>query len=135
MSSKWNILLLPIFFAGLLLAGCDSKPAELLEEEVYIDVFAELLIVQQLNPQQLESASRDSFEVKVFDKFNVSEESFRISHDYYQRDAEGQLLRIERIQQQIETERQRLQEESDRLTSELERTLQQENKETDVPER
>lgn len=96
-----------IFVALLLITtvpACDDEPENLLNEETYISVFSELLILRQINDRQLQSASRDSLEIRVYDKYGINREQFETSHHYFQQNPEAHIKRIERIQEILEQE-------------------------------
>lgn len=86
------------------LPGCDDEPEDLLSEETYTHVFSELLILRQMNDRQLQSASRDSLELRIYDKYDISREQFEVSHHYYQKNPEEHFDRIERVREILEEE-------------------------------
>lgn len=74
-------------------------------EDQYIDLFAELSVLNQLRDEQIEGISRDYLREQIFERHNTTEEIFRVSHNYYQRDAEKQTERIELVVKKVEKER------------------------------
>lgn len=99
------ILFIFLLFPVMLVSCNHDKPDNLIEEEIYLDMFAELIIVNQLRDAQLNEVSRDSLIELVYDKYNYSAETFRESHNYYQRDAEKQIERLEKVTKRLESER------------------------------
>lgn len=96
-----GILILSVF----MLSCTDSKPENLMPEDQYIDLFAELSVLNQLRDEQIEGISRDYLREQIFERHNTTEEIFRVSHNYYQRDAEKQTERIELVVKKVEKER------------------------------
>lgn len=104
----------------LFLINCSdtTAPEDLLEEDCYINVFSELVVINQVNDEQLGSVSRDSLREQVYEKYEVSPEQFNRSHQFYQQQPDKQLERINKIEGIFEEERERFQE---RLNEERQR--------------
>jgi hypothetical protein len=85
-------------FIFLPLAGCEeNEPDYLIDEETYIMMFAELAIIDQYDPNLLKNRSKEDIRDMVYQKYNVSKDSFRRSHDYYEENIEAQLERLGKI--------------------------------------
>ena len=94
----------PVLFifllAALLWAGaCETQqqaPENLIEENAYIDMLAELQLVKSYRQSiAQDSVSADSLERMVYEKYGVSEERFRESHQYYSSQYEKQKERVD----------------------------------------
>lgn len=104
LKSLFPLLLLIIFTA----CG-DEKPDDVMEEDKYVTVFSELLVVNQLTDEQLGSEDRQQLVDEIYEKHNTSEEEFRASHTYYQRQPEEQLQRLDLIEERISSDRDSIQ--------------------------
>lgn len=101
------------FFLALILSllSCqNSTPDNLIPEDEYLNIFTELIILNQINDEQLNGVSREDLEHQIFDKYGVTKEEFRISHTHYQKNPEKQLERIRHIEESIQEQRKELQE-------------------------
>jgi len=119
MSRKFPVLL--ILLSAMMLAvscGDPDAPKDLIEEDQYVKIFAELVVLNQLTDDQLGPVSREYLSDQIFEDYSVTEEQFDRSHKYYQRNPEQQLERVERVNEIITDERDRFQE---RLNRERER--------------
>lgn len=100
--------LLPLLL--MIFVACeDELPEGVLAEDTYTAMFAELLVVDQIPDNQLGSVNKQHLIDEIYEEYNATEEEFRISHDYYQRQPESQLQRIDKIQELVTTERDTLQ--------------------------
>jgi hypothetical protein len=97
-------LLLLIGSVFLLLPACE-KEQELLDEDVYGKVLIELTIVNQMDEAHLGDSSREELRDQIYNKYNVTRELFRVSHDVYQRDMENQMRRVEEYSRILRAER------------------------------
>lgn len=94
---RLQTLFLSLFFL-LPLAACEeSEPEYLVEEEAYMMMFAELAIIDQYDPNLLKNRSKEEVRDLVYQKYNVSKDDFRRSHDYYEEDIDAQLERLGKI--------------------------------------
>lgn len=82
------------------LAGCtvdnSEKPDDLIEEDAYINLLAELQLVQSYHenlPQ--DSLSIDSLQNQIYEHYNITEERFVRSHEYYREDMQAQAERLD----------------------------------------
>lgn len=82
-----------------------EKEQELLDEDVYGKVLIELTIVNQMDEAHLGDSSREELRDQIFNKYNVTRELFRVSHDVYQRDMENQMRRVEEYSRILRAER------------------------------
>lgn len=97
-----------ILLAGIVFWGCgpeSSAPNELIDEETYERMFIEFAIINQLDQQLLSNTSRDELRDKVYESYGVSEEEFRISHEYYEQNIDAQLERVQDINKILRAER------------------------------
>lgn len=110
MKNHTLVLLLFSILSLAFLQACSDEPEMLLDEETYGNVLVELTIVNQLDEAQLGDRTQEEMRDEVFQKFSVSREEFRISHDYYQRDMQGQMQRVEILSERLRAERDSIQE-------------------------
>ena len=114
---KVKPIAIPLILFALLVSSCGNTtaPEDLLEEDRYIDVFSELLIVNQMEEEQLDGVSRDYLKEQIFEEYNVTQEQFERSHRYYQKQPDEQLRRLDKIEKQLSDQREMFQ---DRLDEE-----------------
>lgn len=100
--------ILIIILASASVFGCskDEQPPEnLLPEEVYIRLLGELHLAHNLGDLEPENqAMIDSVLTEIFSEYNTSEEQFRLSHYYYQEDLDGQIKRVNKLQEKLRHE-------------------------------
>lgn len=93
------------FLTMLLLSGTaactgnvsDDPPENLIEEDTYINLLIELQLLKSYQESvPPDSTDIDSLKSLIFDKYNVSELRFRLSHAYYQKQVEEQRQRVVR---------------------------------------
>jgi hypothetical protein len=104
------VIILFSFLSLAFIQACSDEPEMLLDEETYGNVLVELTIVNQLDEAQLGNRTREELRDEVFLKYSVTREEFRISHDYYQRDMQGQMRRVEVLSERLRAERDSIQE-------------------------
>lgn len=101
-----------LVFTALTLLSCSSEPTapeDLLEDERYISVFTELLVINQLDEEQLNGVSRDYLKEQVFEEYYITRKQFERTHSYYQQKPKQQIQRLEKIEESLTVERDRLQ--------------------------
>lgn len=95
------------FLLGLTIAlfsGCeaDQKPRNLVPEDTYVRLLAEMQLVQTYaKKQNLDSLGVDSMIRDVFAHYRLSREQFRQSHAYYREQPEAQKERIDKAIEQL----------------------------------
>ena len=97
------LLILSTFFL-LMIPACESTP-DVLEEELYGKLLLEFSLLNQMDEAFLQEKPREELQIKIYDRYGVSEEKFRRSHEYYQRNIDKQLERIEVLGQLLRQER------------------------------
>lgn len=103
-----NFFILPLLFIAF--SACkDENPNGVMSEDQYIVVFSELLVVDQITDNQLGPVNKQHLVDEIYEKHNVTEEEFRISHNYYQQDPENQVRRVKMIEEFISSERDTIQ--------------------------
>jgi DNA-binding ferritin-like protein len=88
--------------------GCSSEsspPDELIDEQTYEQMFMEFAIINQLDQRLLQKTSQEQLRQLVYEHYNVTEEEFRISHEYYERQIDDQLERVKEMSRTLRTER------------------------------
>lgn len=88
--------------------SCEGQP-ELLDEETYGNILIELTIVNQMDEVHMGDRSREEFIDEIYQKYDVSSEIFRMSHEHYQRDVEQQMKRVEELGKRLRSERETIQ--------------------------
>lgn len=103
----------------ILFAGCSTdKPDDLLKEQAYLEIFAELAIINQMRDDQI-TESREYLSDQVFERHNATREQFNRTHHYYQRDADAHLARIEYLEKKLSDERAMIQAVIDSVENEI----------------
>lgn len=82
-----------------------SPPNELIDEETYQQMFMEFAIINQLDQQLLQETSRDELRDLVYEHYNITEQQFRISHEYYEQQVDQQLERVKEMSKTLRAER------------------------------
>lgn len=104
-------------FSVLILILCSScmgpqeipEPKDLLAEDIYIDLLIEIQQIIIYHASDREAVNADSLTILVYDKYDVTEEEFLISHEYYQRQVEKQIERVEEALERLKAEETMLQ--------------------------
>lgn len=96
----------------MICVSCNDKeaPENLIEEDVYIKIFSQLVIINQMQDEQLDDISREYLIGQVYEEYDVTEDQFNQSHQYYQRQPDQQLERINQIEEKFKLERDEFQE-------------------------
>lgn len=100
-----------LFFVIILLItviGCSSEstpPDELIDEQTYQQMFMEFAIINQLDQRLLKKRSQEEFRQMVYEHYDVTEEEFRISHEYYEQQVDEQLERVKEMSKILRAER------------------------------
>lgn len=103
--------------------GCSSEsspPDELIDEETYQQMFMEFAIINQLDQGLLQNTSQDELRDLVYQNYDVTEEEFRISHEYYELQVDQQLERVQEMSRILRAERDSvlsIEDEYEKLTS------------------
>jgi len=103
------ILFVLLLFTGI---SCNDNETtkDLISEDRYVEIFSQLVVINQIPDEQLEEASRDSMIDRVFEQKDVTRDQFNRSHNYYQRQPDRQIHRIARVEEKIKSERDEFQE-------------------------
>ncbi|NGP77078.1 DUF4296 domain-containing protein [Balneolaceae bacterium YR4-1] len=99
-----TILSVIFVFVVFWFAGCNqnSSPSAVIGEEKYIDLMVELQLFRSyIRTVPSDSATIDSLQTEIFNKYNVTREEFRKSHQYYQQQYVQQKERIDRAIEQL----------------------------------
>lgn len=94
-----------IILSTALISCSTSPPENLLDEDTYINIFLELAILDQYDPLLLEQAAREEYQEKIFERYGITYEDFRISHNYYEQFIQDQIERTDRASQLLRAER------------------------------
>lgn len=107
-----SLFFLVAFSLMLMSVSCSDRdtPKDLIDEDRYIKIFSQLVMVNQIMDDQLGEISRDYLVDQVFEQHNVTDDQFYRSHQYYQRQPGRQLERINRMEEKFKNERDQFQE-------------------------
>lgn len=95
-----------VFITFIALMGCDpSTPDELIDEETYEQMFMEFAIINQLDQNLLQYTTRDELRNKVYEYYGVTEQEFRVSHEYYESQVDQQIDRVLEMTNKLREER------------------------------
>lgn len=100
--------LLFVLILLIVFPGCSSEsnpPDELIDEQTYEQIFMEFAIINQLDKRILEDRSQEELRQLVYEHYDVTEEEFRISHEYYEQNVEEQLERVRDMSDILREER------------------------------
>lgn len=100
--------LLFVLILLIVLPGCSSEsnpPDELIDEQTYEQIFMEFAIINQLDKRILEDRSQEELRQLVYEHYDVTEEEFKISHEYYEQNVEEQLERVRDMSDILREER------------------------------
>lgn len=95
-----GIFVLSVFW----ITGCNqnSSPSAVIGEEKYIDLMVELQLFRSyVRTVPSDSATIDSLQNEIFNKYNVTREEFRQSHQFYQQQYVRQKERIDKAIEQL----------------------------------
>lgn len=91
-------LLVGILFLSILLTACfeEDTPPYLIEEDTYINMLAELQLVKSYRQNfAADTAKVDSLRNLIYQRYDITEEQFRLSHNFYQQDPVKQKERVD----------------------------------------
>ena len=106
--------ILSFFLALLFVVSClrqeeTSKPDNLISEQNYIDLLVEMQHITTYRDARPNTVNADSLKSLVYDKFGITEEQFLASHQYYQKQVNRQIARVNEALRQMENEKQYIQ--------------------------
>lgn len=92
------ILLLGVLF----ISGCEEKPPvpkpdQLLDEEVYVDIFYELELLRMYQNRGASGEIIDSLYLEIFKKHDTDTVLFKQSHAFYQTQTDKQQVRVDSV--------------------------------------
>lgn len=99
-----KILAAIFILIGFWFSGCNqnSSPSAVIGEEKYIDLMVELQLFRSyIRTVPSDSATLDSLQTEIFNKYNVTREEFSKSHQYYQQQYVQQKERIDKAIEQL----------------------------------
>ena len=93
-------LIIVLLFLLFLVFGCNQKieiqpPEKLIDETRYLNIYIELHLFNSLVGAVDTLENEDSLKTELFNKYSVSEVSFRESHSYYQSQTQLHKIRID----------------------------------------
>ena len=128
-------LLSILLLAAALPAGCEEerhKPEDLIYEPLYKEILMEMFLAREMDELIGNKVSVDSLRMEIFDHYDVSVVRFERSHEYYERDPERQLLRLEQIRKMIQEEQEAIRQDRQQHMEQRQRE-EGEQTESDVP--
>lgn len=99
------ILFVSLFLTVIAVACTSRAPDQLIDEETYKRMFIEFAIVNQMDSTLLNYRERSELHRRIYEHYNVTEEQFSVSHEYYELDVDGQIQRINEITEMLQGER------------------------------
>lgn len=121
--SLFGLMVPIVLIAGsLVLSACRGpekipRPDDLIPEVDYVDLLVEMQHITTWRNSRPDSVQADSLKALVYEKFGITEDQFLRSHTYYQKDVDGQLLRIDEAIRQMEEEKRFIQAHIDSVRS------------------
>lgn len=98
--------MLCIFLGGII--GCSTAPEEpdnLIPEKKYVNLLVELQLVRSYGENtRVDSTTIDSLTSEVYEKYEISSEQFRKSHQFYQHFPKKQKNRVDRAIEKLKME-------------------------------
>ncbi|MEQ8523535.1 DUF4296 domain-containing protein [Gracilimonas sp.] len=85
------------------------KPDNLIDEQNYIDLLIEMQHISTYRDARIEDVNADSLKSLIYNKFNITEEQFLATHEYYQKQVDRQIKRVNEAIRQLENEEQYIQ--------------------------
>ncbi|MEX0680388.1 MAG: DUF4296 domain-containing protein [Balneolales bacterium] len=102
LSCDVRLLAAMLLFAVLLTNGCSrSAPKDLIEEDRYIDILAELHVLaglREIHGDSLYITGRQA----IHNRYQITPDQFERSHRYYQRDMAEQQRRFREVRNRLE---------------------------------
>lgn len=104
----------PFLLLGvLLLSGCSGhrspdKPSDLIPEDQYIDLLAEMQHIQSYRNAEPDSVNADSLKTVVLKSYNVTDSQFLATHKYYQLQPDRHLEQIDSVLKVLDEEELRI---------------------------
>ncbi|MEX0646788.1 MAG: hypothetical protein WEA56_11340 [Balneolaceae bacterium] len=92
--------LLPCLLLFTMAVSSCGDREKYISEDLYITVFTELVILNQIN-DEIADTEKDEIREEVFTHYNISEEEFRIAHEFYERQNEKQVARMDSISKNL----------------------------------
>ncbi len=97
----------------LMLAACNRatgphKPPNLIAEDVYVNLMAEMQLIKTHFNAERDSVNVDSLKQLVYAKYGVNDEQYLATNTYYQQQVESQLVRVQRAIDLLKKESERV---------------------------
>lgn len=80
------------------------KPEQLMNEQVYLDLFYELELLRIYQNRGIGSQTIDSLYDQIFEKYNADTALFRVTHEYFQAQILKQQQRVDTVTAKLEQE-------------------------------
>jgi hypothetical protein len=98
-----------LLIVAVIISGCEekfhtSKPDQLLDEKVYVDIFYELELLKMYQNRGALVEKIDSLYLEIFKKHETDTALFRQSHEFYQTQTDKQQARVDSVISNIEKE-------------------------------
>lgn len=101
-------LCLSVMFAACGRPASPQKPANLIDEDVYVSLMAEIQLIKTHFNAERDSVNVDSLKQLVYNKYGVSDEQYIASNTFYQQQVENQLVRVQRAIELLKAESERI---------------------------
>lgn len=91
----------------LMLSACATEPQPV-PEDTYVTLLAEAALIQAVYALTADTALSSTLFHEVLAEYGVSDEDFQTSHQFYQRDIQGQAARWAKARDRLAAENERL---------------------------
>ena len=93
---KTTCFVLLVLTGSAFFYSCDDDE-EVIPEDLYETVFTELTVVNQMSTDQFSESDKEEIRNEIFSHYQLTEEEFRLSHEYYEGQGEQQIARMDSI--------------------------------------
>ena len=99
-----NIFLITATLLAALACSTAGDLDDLIPEDTYIDLLAELHLMSAIENTYPDSTLRDDAFEQVLLQYNITAEAFENSHEYYFQDIQGQWARLDEANRRLDEE-------------------------------
>ncbi|HET8866558.1 MAG TPA: DUF4296 domain-containing protein [Gracilimonas sp.] len=99
-----GIMLITVSISGCLGPEKIPVPDNLIPEDQYIDLMVEMQHIIIYHSAEPDSVDADSLKAIVYDEYDVTDEQYRASHEYYQKHVKQQIARVDSAIKRLEAE-------------------------------
>ncbi|MEX0772158.1 MAG: DUF4296 domain-containing protein [Balneolales bacterium] len=122
--------LIPALLVTFIACSTNDKPDDIVQEDIYINLLAELHILRAIEQSYPDSTLRDDGMDNILKEYNIGIETFEESHAYYLQDVDAQRERLNEANRRMKEELDRIEEvslEKQKLKREAQREATEKN--------